>query len=71
MSRPTSVSREISAGCRVCHGNRAAWTGKNAQAVAAKHHDATNHETWVDVVMAIRYGGQRVPADADGRLLLL
>ena len=44
-------------GCFVCHGGSAAWTGKNAMAVAARHHDQTGHETWVDQVLSVRYGG--------------
>ncbi len=32
------------------------WFGNNAQAVAARHHDATGHMTWVDIAMSIRYG---------------
>jgi hypothetical protein len=32
------------------------WNGKNAQGVAARHHDATGHQTWCDVYMSITYG---------------
>lgn len=63
-NRPTHVSRDVRAGCRNC---QARWSGKNAQAVAAKHHDATGHETWVEVNMAITYGGRR-PDSHTGRL---
>ena len=59
--RATFISRDVRAGCFVCHGNEAHWWGKNAQGVAARHHDATKHVTWCDVSMAIRYGED--PAD--------
>lgn len=50
------VGRDVKAACYVCHGDEAYWTGKNAQAVAAKHHDSTGHSTWVEVYMSISYG---------------
>lgn len=43
------------AGCFVCH-SEAQWTGKNALALAARHHDATGHPTWCEQVMSVRYG---------------
>jgi hypothetical protein len=55
-TRKTRTSRDVTAGCFVCGGDDAMWTGPNAQGVAARHHDATGHETWVDVYMSIRYG---------------
>jgi hypothetical protein len=54
--RRTRVGRHVRAGCEQCHGGNAHWFSKNAQAVAARHHDATGHETWVEVDMHIRYG---------------
>jgi len=54
--RVTYISRSLVAGCFDCYGNDARWEGKNAQGVAARHHDATGHVTWVDVGMSIRYG---------------
>ena len=54
--RETSTSRDLKAGCFVCHGTDARWTGPNAQALAAQHHDRTKHQTWCDVYMSIRYG---------------
>ena len=54
--RRYSCSRTTSAGCFQCWGSEAHWQTKNAQALAARHHDATGHETWVDVNMSIRYG---------------
>ena len=36
--------------------NEFIWNKKNAQGVAARHHDATGHSTWADVNMMIRYG---------------
>lgn len=56
MGRTYYVSRDIRAGCFSCWGSDCHWTGKNAQAVAARHHDATGHETWADVYMSITYG---------------
>ena len=53
--RTYTYRREVSAGCFVCHGGDGHWFGKNAQAVAARHYDATGHETWVDVQMSIHY----------------
>ncbi len=54
--RATYISRDVRAGCFVCHDGNANWTGPNAQGVAARHHDATKHATWCDVYMGIRYG---------------
>lgn len=54
--RDTYVGRDVQAGCFVCHGSDAHWFGPNAQAVAARHHDATGHPTWADVVLLVRYG---------------
>lgn len=52
--RPFTTHRTVRAGCLGCG---AAWTGGNAQGVAAKHYDQTGHTTWVEVQMTIRYGG--------------
>lgn len=54
--RDYTYSREVKAGCFECHGGDAHWHGKNAQAVAARHHDSTGHKTWVEVLMNITYG---------------
>lgn len=54
--RVYGTSRTIRAGCFSCWGSMAHWTGANAQGVAARHHDATGHQTWVDVVLSITYG---------------
>jgi hypothetical protein len=54
--RPTFIGRHVTAGCFVCSGAKDRWTGPNAQALAARHHDATKHQTWCDVAMSIRYG---------------
>ncbi len=43
-------------GCYVCHGSDAGWQGRNTLAVAARHHDATGHPTWVEQVMVVKYG---------------
>jgi hypothetical protein len=42
MARETRMYRDIMAGCYVCNPDRYLWHGKNAQAVAARHHDATD-----------------------------
>ena len=54
--RHRSISMTLQAGCTVCHGDKAHWLGRNAQAVAARHHDATGHRTWVDASSRITYG---------------
>ena len=59
--REKATSTDQRAGCFVCNGVDAIWTGKNAQAVAARHHDATKHATWCDVYLSVRYG-QDAPA---------
>lgn len=45
------------AGCFACNGSNAIWTAANAMAVAARHHDATGHETWADQTLTVRYVG--------------
>jgi hypothetical protein len=62
--RKTGVKRECMAGCFVCSGDRAMWTAPNAQGLAARHHDATCHETWCTVTLSIRYGDP--PSTEDG-----
>ena len=37
--RATSTERELQAGCYTCHGTAPRWTGANAQAIAAQHHE--------------------------------
>ena len=56
MTRRTATSRDVRAGCFVCHGSEAHWTHAGAQGTAAAHHDATGHETWSDVMLMVRYG---------------
>lgn len=56
--RDYTYSRDVRAGCFDCHGGEPMWTAKNAQGLAAQHHDRTGHTTWVDVYMCIRYGGK-------------
>lgn len=43
-------------GCYQCGGVDARWHGKNALALAARHHDSTGHTTWCEQVMSVRYG---------------
>lgn len=57
MARKYFVRRDVQAACDVCHGHyQWTWTSKNAQAIAAKHHDKTGHTVRVDVEMTIVYG---------------
>jgi hypothetical protein len=58
-SRTHSFHRDVIAGCEVCGGGKPMWTGGNAQGVAARHFDATGHETWVEVGMHITYHAPR------------
>ncbi len=55
-TRATATSRDVIAGCFVCHGSDAHWRGGSAQGTAARHHDATGHVTWCDVALSVRYG---------------
>jgi hypothetical protein len=61
LTRIMNTTRELRAGCMACHRERPRWTGPNAQALAAQHHDRTGHPTWCDIAMQVRYG--RPPAD--------
>jgi hypothetical protein len=56
MSRVTFTSRDVRAGCFVCSGSDPKWHGGQAQGTAARHHDATGHPTWCDVIMMVHYG---------------
>ena len=56
--RLTSRTRELAAGCFACKGDTPIWTGANAQALAAQHHDKHRHATWCDIQMSVRYGQQ-------------
>lgn len=56
MTRRTTSERDVRGGCFVCHGDEARWHGGQAQGTAARHHDATGHPTWCDVVLTVRYG---------------
>lgn len=56
MTRRTATSRDVRAGCFICHGSEAHWTHAGAQGTAAAHHDATGHATWSDVMLMVRYG---------------
>lgn len=60
MTRETFTSRYLKAGCFICHGTDAQWTGPNAQALAAQHHDRSKHRTWCDVRLSILYGADVV-----------
>lgn len=56
MKRAYETTRTTVAGCRNCTGSTRRWSGHNAQGVAARHHDATGHQTWVEVTLSIVYG---------------
>lgn len=68
--RAFSTTRDVRAGCFNCRGSDALWRGKNAQGVAVRHHDATGHQTWVDVTMSIVYG-RSAPKEQHGAQLSL
>lgn len=57
--RPTVSTRTATAGCATCHGQGTGWTGANALALAARHHDATGHATWCDTHLSVRYGSAK------------
>lgn len=42
-------------GCTMCAG--LVWSGANAVAMAARHHDRTRHKTWAEQTQRIEYGG--------------
>ncbi len=50
------MGKVLQGGCHICHKGQAVWFGANAQAVAARHYDATGHATWVDVTIMWEYG---------------
>jgi hypothetical protein len=53
--RTYAYSRDVRASCDMCFPGETKWEGGNAQGVAARHTDATGHETWVEVAMHITY----------------
>ena len=60
--RKYSYSRVVTAGCFVCgpdQGSTGKWFSPNAQGIAARHHDATGHQTWVDATLSITYGDEK------------
>ncbi len=57
MRRTRSSLASVMASCCVCYGSDAVWRQRNALALAARHHDATGHETWAEQVIVVRYGG--------------
>ena len=54
--RGHAVRREVSAGCKDCHGDDVMWRGPTSQGTAARHSYAHGHRTWVEVQMRIEYG---------------
>ncbi|WP_257575645.1 hypothetical protein [Sphingomonas sanguinis] len=60
--RPTVSTHTATAGCVTCHGQGTGWTGANALALAARHHDATGHATWCDTHLSVRYGNAQLDA---------
>lgn len=63
MTRQTRTSTEVSAGCFDCSGTENRWMGKNAMALAARHHDSTGHETWAVQELFVRYGERKADVD--------
>lgn len=49
-----------------CDGCAAEWTARNAQALAALHHDRTGHVTRVEKVLAVVYGTPLEQASLEG-----
>lgn len=66
-NRRTATSTDVRAGCFHCNGSDAIWTGSNAMAVAARHTDATGHETWADQMLCVRYSAEPLPPKADAK----
>lgn len=56
MKRVAETTRLVKAGCRDCHGGRPHWLGRNALALAARHHDQTGHQTWCEQQLRTVYG---------------
>lgn len=56
VDRNTFTARNVEAGCFECRGATVIWSGGNAQGVAARHHDTTQHATWVRIDMLVQYG---------------
>lgn len=47
---------DAQAGCDVCHGLYvAAWTGRNAVGVAARHAMATGHPVWAEQTTSVTW----------------
>ena len=67
--RPTRTGiLECVGGCYQCHGYEAHWSSKNSMAVAARHHDATGHTTWVNQTLGVTYGSRDAEtAEKEGR----
>jgi hypothetical protein len=61
--RKYAVSRDVIAGCFDCNGLDMIWHGGNAQGVAARHHDATGHQTWCEIHMCVKYGSKSPQAE--------
>lgn len=59
------TSTDARAGCRDCAYTEPRWFGKNAQAVAARHTDATGHKTWVESMLMITYTTTERPDSGD------
>lgn len=59
-----STSVDVMAGCFTCAGSTAIWISKNAMAVAARHAQATGHETWADQNLSVRFKCEGAPVKA-------
>ena len=59
MPRRATTSRVIAIRGR-CLDCPARWDARNAQALAAQHHDRTHHRTEVEVTTRIEYGTAHV-----------
>jgi hypothetical protein len=58
MTRVTFTGVDCQGGCVACVGLRSKplWISRNAMALAARHHDATGHQTWCEQVLSVTYG---------------
>jgi hypothetical protein len=59
------------AGCMQCAGGNAQWYGKSAQGTAARHTDATGHQTWVESTMSVIYDNADNPLSSEQAISLL
>lgn len=62
----TSHVTSARGGCERCPQR---WDGKNALALAARHHDLTQHPTWAEVTQRTEYGQGKVDTSTQSSML--